>query len=813
LPWLNLLVKYIGKIGVISSFIFHGSNLDAQFNDSVKTNYWPSHYSGDTQYFQRANGQITSNYSSIEKKEFQFNIKLDHALPKFLVRLDLELKINTSSTNTISFGFKDSSGNSQSVKIGNTFDRWEGQFNKQNIPGWIGLNNEFASTNFKGTIQLLIDQDSITITTLHTDSKQLTEWKVQTLLTYNEFFYIAIQQSGKTAFQGHRFSNILIDSLPNIQFTDHQIHQFSNKIITFKNSIFIKSKNGKININGQKRDFQLKSDLTSVDIPVLQFDSNNIRLELDSFYSIWHEPIDKITLIVKLISISPVQRGDIILSEIMPKPEPALNRFPATEYIELCNTSAHYKCANEINLSYNGKKIELPDSLFPPNQPILLVENSELDIWKNWLLNSDIKSGKIWGISNFPILLNSEGTLILQHSVNGQLLDSLHYEINILEPYAVGGGFSYECNNFNVHSNHLKWKTTSSIGGSPLTIFPVDNHNYPVEIIETYLDESLTNQIKINTHWNLFDIIYHHEDSLILKNLFNGKEICLLNSFVNIDKTGPLYLNEIYSRSTAGTDFVEIYNPNTKAILLENYDLLIYDEKHQIKYIISLKNDQRTVIMPNEFMVFCANKHPLKRQFNLALFNSIVELESFPNLSINGGYLSLVNHVKGISDECSFELTEPINRIIDNNTSLEKIHPLLLSKNQVNWLDCILELKASPTQSNSNTLIEPLNPKSTKNWVRPTSSRIYKNHLGYYTIPLELKIPYLGCLLKIDLYNIWGDKILNMCNLQPVISTGFIQWPLINNQFQLNPGNYIITFEIANQTTGIKIEYYRISLL
>lgn len=807
---LNSLARFIGKIAVISLFLADSTPLGAQFHDSVYSSNWPIEYSGDTSLFFRSNQQIISNYNQLDKGDFQLKIKIPpHNSSNFYVRFNLELKINTSTNNSIQFGFIDAIGNTQFIKLGNTQDRWEAFTAQNSTPINTGPSQEFSASSFKGSIQLWLTEDSLFVTTYHFSTQRITELKTPLFLSTIEQFFIGIEQSGKTAFQSHRISNIQIDTIKKRKLSITNTKQLNQTELRISSSSLLKSTKGLIKINHKYRFHSLNSDLQSIIIQLEKSDTLELNILIDSFYTIWNEPMAALLFNLKLKKITPVQRSDIVISEIMPVPEPSFNRFPTTEYIELHNNSKDYKQANEIILTYNNKALTLPDSLFAPKQTVLLVPIDEINTWRIWTLNKFQTSQGIWGIPNFPTLINAEGTLLLK-SQNGLLLDSVHYQVSMHSAFATSGGFSYETHNLNPLSNHSKWKTASHNGGSPGTPNGNFSDEFPIEIEEYFLVQDTSLAYKLNIHNQLIE-----DKSTTPKSIKIINQNPTLNIQFDVNPQIPkpnlkLTFNEIYFKSATNTDFIEIYNPNECPVLLEYFDLLIYNKDHYIKQIISLKNSKRIVIMPKEYLVLCENLHSIIHQFDFAKIPSLVGIPQFPNLTLDGGYLALVNQITGVVDECSFEQVKPINRIIERDASLEKSHPNLLSNDPFLWFDCVSNMGASPTISNSMVLSQKTRSKK---WTTISNKRLLKNSQGYYDLPIDLNIPEIGCLISIQLFSIWGEKILSVCEYTAIPSEGVIQWPLMSHDKELMKGNYIITFEILNPNQGVTLEHHRVSLL
>ena len=126
------------------------------------------------------------------------------------------------------------------------------------------------------------------------------------------------------------------------------------------------------------------------------------------------------------IAFPAVATDSVVINELMPDPNPVVDGLPDAEFVELYNNGSH--TVNAQGWALNQKAI--PDFSIPAGGYIILCKSTHTEAFAPY--------GTVVGLSSWPTLKNSGGTLVLQNA-DGQTIDEATYEGS-----AVTGGYSIE---------------------------------------------------------------------------------------------------------------------------------------------------------------------------------------------------------------------------------------------------------------------------------------------------------------------------------------------------------------------------------
>ena len=126
------------------------------------------------------------------------------------------------------------------------------------------------------------------------------------------------------------------------------------------------------------------------------------------------------------ITFPAVATDSVVINELMPDPNPVVDGLPDAEFVELYNNGSH--TVNAQGWALNQKAI--PDFSIPAGGYIILCKSTHAEAFAPY--------GTVVGLSSWPTLKNSGGTLVLQNA-DGQTVDEMTYEGS-----AVTGGYSIE---------------------------------------------------------------------------------------------------------------------------------------------------------------------------------------------------------------------------------------------------------------------------------------------------------------------------------------------------------------------------------
>ena len=184
-------------------------------------------------------------------------------------------------------------------------------------------------------------------------------------------------------------------------------------------------------------------------------------------------------------------RGDVIISEIMADPEPAVS-LPATEYIELTNRADIPLTLNGWLLSTGETDYQLPEINIQPGEYIIVCPARDTSSFRPF--------GQVKGMKQFPALTDN-GRLLLLYDGNGTLIHGVEYSAGWYNSELKSkGGWSLEMVDKDYPFYDLgNWTASVSVmGGTPgsqnsvagknpdtrfagdLIIFPVDSMDISV---------------------------------------------------------------------------------------------------------------------------------------------------------------------------------------------------------------------------------------------------------------------------------------------------------------------------------------------
>ncbi|MCX7606788.1 MAG: lamin tail domain-containing protein [Bacteroidia bacterium] len=168
---------------------------------------------------------------------------------------------------------------------------------------------------------------------------------------------------------------------------------------------------------------------------------------------------NRVTLLQRLGLPEPVSGGDVIFSEVMPKPTPSVG-LPPQEYVELYNRSGKWVDVEGWQLCDGSLCATLPPRVLEPGAYLLLVPTGAVGDFP----------GSV-GLSPWPTLNDTEDSLSLW-AVGGQKMDELQYRSSwYRDPVKAQGGWSLERIDLdNLCATDSNWKASiASAGGTPAT--------------------------------------------------------------------------------------------------------------------------------------------------------------------------------------------------------------------------------------------------------------------------------------------------------------------------------------------------------
>jgi hypothetical protein len=553
---------------------------------------------------------------------------------------------------------------------------------------------------------------------------------------------------------------------------------------------------------------------------------------------------------------TPIYADQIIFTEIMVDPTPSLGHLPDAQYLEIYNTTDTAKWLQTLTLSDPQSYCILPKYLLPAKSFLIL--HNDPDTGFNFLKNKAIR------MANLPHF-NIDGDELLLKYFN-DTIHQLNYNDKWYHPQYSGGGYSLEktnlqcgcINNFNWHSNHDDGGTPGTRNSLPLnwpsprgTISKIEppqsrivNHQWQTNQILEILSNS-SPEIDNSSHSKSgplpqLILISANGDSIRSKfinttkngwvfqietkepieasaKIINAKDCAhrfLMDTQFQIFKSpvepevGDIQFNEVMFNANDGSvDFLELINPNNKAIELNGLELLIETDQLSVQRIL-LCNESK-ILYPNQVICFSTNPYALAKTYNPERnpFHQICTV--FPNLPATGATLKLTK-----SNSTQFidimQYNDNMHNDLINETkgiSLEKNHPKAPSSSQQFWISAAATVGyATPAESNSqlvNLNTSKTNKKCFSLLDNIVGLQSYLNSENSNQLQLAFNMPQPGYIITASIYNMQGS-LMGVPIFQVMIGKeDILPIPILTANGTLSEGNYIIHIDAFHRDADI----------
>jgi hypothetical protein len=524
------------------------------------------------------------------------------------------------------------------------------------------------------------------------------------------------------------------------------------------------------------------------------------------------------------------QFGDILITEIMADPDPAILAPPA-EYIEVLNKS-------DLLLDLAGMSINnaiiIGQTLLGPGEYLVIADQS------NALAFLSI-SNKLF-LEDFPGLTNSGMTLTLS-SPDALTLDEVSYTSEWYKNAdKADGGWSLELINPNDPcSDQSNWRASEDErGGSPGEINSVYDDEpdtdapkfqyllmEPQESVMLVFDEPLDEASLEDLIWLVDGQNTSTEISLIPTDnpyaliLFFGEmtpnEIhnftlsgltdCWGNAIENVigffglpsePESGDLLINEVLPDPyDGGSDFVEIINASSKIISLQNWN--IANGENGIPDDSFIITEQARIILPGEYFLLTEDGNELPGFYPYTRVERILKIENLPTLNVGDGEVLLLMPDDAICDFMTYnsDMHYPLLNSTDG-VSLERISTSRPSTDLTNWHSSAESQGfATPGYLNSQTYSGGFN----ENDVTIDPEIFSPDNDGYQDVTT---ISYInesaGWVASVTIFDSEGREVRKLTSNELLGTKGSLSWDGFTNDRILAPiGIYIVHFEAFDQ--------------
>lgn len=565
---------------------------------------------------------------------------------------------------------------------------------------------------------------------------------------------------------------------------------------------------------------------------------NPVSLSLRNIRDLAGNPLRDTVLTIRYC---PGELFDVLITEIMPDPEPSAG-LPEVEYMELYNRTSTAINLENWRIQVGNELFTIPMYLLPPDSFLIVTSKNGcaafgshtacLGLLSSYALNND---------AEYLGLLNRENRLI--HWV--------HYANSWFEPLKADGGWSLELTDPAYPCEQKgNWHTSiSASGGTPfrrnskaeMTRFdpfnPLHLHILNDSSIRLYFSKAVDGGIEERS-WlfqadnglgaplkltsdplerRFVDLTFGHRFAGGLNyTLTLSDEIkdCSGNPLNNMltfpfgkpsdPEPGDIVINEVlfHSKTDQG-EFVELYNNSDKFINTESLRFAYHSGGAEFKTASKI-SDSPFLFPPKSYLVLTQSREILEENYAPGNIQAFSNLTNFPVLSDDEGCVALFQNDLQVIDQFCYSEKMHFPLLVNTaGVSLERIHFKGSSNDSSNWHSAASTVNyATPGYRNSQSLDETTGSEGffLDNELFSPDNDGYKDNLtvGY----LLQKNGYMATILVFDAV---GRKIRTLANNAPLGTQGEFLWDGLDEAGKITPtGIYLIYIQLHHPSGEVK---------
>ncbi|MBN1117902.1 MAG: lamin tail domain-containing protein [Bacteroidales bacterium] len=546
------------------------------------------------------------------------------------------------------------------------------------------------------------------------------------------------------------------------------------------------------------------------------------------------------------------QPYDIVITEVLPDPTPSYG-LPESEYIELFNRSEHVINIESWNLCIDKNKIEFPNAEIYPGKYYLITDKSTVEDYPD--------SVSVIGINKFPALPN-DGTELILRDKYGTLIFAVDYsEFNYITEYKQDGGWSFEMADINnpciISENWQESKNalggtpgyvnsilanlidttppgvmrTVSLGSNRMKIFfsePMDSlslietGNYSISVA----DISLINIVPTTPFFKDAEIVFSNNiiaDEIISMQLSGGimdcsgnqlTDTCIYFGLAKNADSSDILLNEVlFEASDSVPEFIELYNNSNKVIDLKSFSIGFSTNQNEILSGEIMLCSSNLQLLPNEYIVFTGEKQQLITQYPNSPQSQIIEVNTWKNLSNEGGFITLLDSWGNVMDKAIYGPEIQFSLLNETRgVSLEKIAFKSDGSRTDSWHSASHEVNyATPALVNSQAML--INSETIGNVsIRPDEFSPNNDGFEDYAV-IYYKFEKPGYLASIYVFSSDGLLISTIANNVLFGASGEYTWEGTDDSGNKIPMGYYIVYIEAIHPEGEVFNYKKAVLV
>ena len=614
---------------------------------------------------------------------------------------------------------------------------------------------------------------------------------------------------------------------------------------------------GSINLNcaiaKQNKEWQLECKTDGKDIAFGPIEVQNIaslELTMSTGFVVYETLENPINLRVNRVNCGKkpeeeemIGEGDIVITEIMAKPNPAVG-LPEVEWIEIYNT-------RDEAIALGGCKIETPAKIGTLSEYMIDAHDYAVLCSYNAAVEMSAISQKVCIVESMPTL-NNEGNILTLKNKQNHTISFVEYsdEWYDTEPFKRDGGWSIErIDPSNPLSNAKTWgPSIDARGGTPaernsiamelpdvlmprIVGFGIESEklvriyfNKPMrgeivdlkknieisgnsikslnwvepkrETLELSLNEALdsTNSVELEftnfvciSNWNMLD---------------TAIRIALPRQAKYMD----LVFNELMPYvSNEQSKFIEIYNNSEFYIDLKGLMLSNRDEDGMLKSSKIVLSESR-IVAPHTFAVVATDTSMLNCSRGIN-YESLYLNMKLPSMPSKEGVIVLTDRGGRVIDEVHYSNAWHHPTLKDlHNVSLERIDPMGNTQEAENWQSASAIVGYNTAGWENSQHIEDSGSESDKAFWLEEETFSPNNDGHEDLLVINYLMPTAGYTVTIDAYTRHGAHVCRVADNMLIDSKGQVRWDgTTRDGAMVAAGLYVIVVRAANDD-GDKIE-------
>lgn len=540
---------------------------------------------------------------------------------------------------------------------------------------------------------------------------------------------------------------------------------------------------------------------------------------------------------------------DVVINELMPDPDPAIN-LPTEEYVELKNRTPFSINLKNWTISSGTSTKKIPNITIKPDSFIVLTGTGNGNSFYNYGITA-------YEVTSFPSLTNDGATLTLRDS-NGVVISSVSYSSSWYNDFnKTDGGWSLEqIDPNNPCAGQNNWHASTHVdGGTPgrrnsvMTSNP-DNSapqldritSINTDTILLFFTEPLDSISLTNPSIYSFDngltqplnIIPVKSDyrKVRLKlsapmqvgityhcTILSGVKDCVGN-LINSGNSAPFALPEpaapndvvinevLFDPSTGGIDFVELYNRSNKVINLADLRMGSMDTITNLLKDTEDITDEGYLLFPETYIVLSENSTTVKQQYQTINTKGFLDVVDLPSMNTDDDVVTLSSKSALVID--NFPYTSKMHfplLVSTKGVSLERIDFNRPTKDKTNWNSAASAVGfATPAYRNSQYL-----QADGGSGVAISNELFSPDNDGYQDVlNITYKLDEPGKAANVYIYDSKGRQVRYLIRNEQLAQDGTWSWNGINDDNEKAPiGIYVVYVELFNLSG--KVNKYKLA--